>query len=166
MINIRTANIDDIGVITEIYNEAILNTNATFDTEIKSVENRTEWFNKHGKQQPIIVATEEDKITGWASLSHWSDKCAYDSTAEISVYVHKDHRGKGIGKKLVEIITLEGENVGLHNILARITSDNESSMHIHYMFGYELVGTMKEVGYKFNQYHDVHMLQKLLGNRR
>lgn len=166
MINIRTATLNDINAITDIYNEAIINTNATFDTEIKSVENRIEWFKSHGEQQPIIVATEKDSIIGWASLSHWSDKSAYDSTAEISVYVHHEHRGKGIGKRLVEIITLEGETVGLHCILARITSGNDSSMHIHYMHGYELIGTMKEIGFKFNQYHDVFMLQKLLNNRR
>ena len=166
MINIRTATLNDIKIITDIYNEAVLNTNATFDTEIKSIENRIEWFKNHGEQQPIIVAEENKEIVGWASLSLWSDKCAYNSTSEISVYVHYKHRGKGIGKKLVEIITLEGEKAGLHSILARITSGNDSSMHIHYMFGYELIGTMKEVGFKFNRYHDVYMLQKLLNNRR
>ena len=166
MINIRTATINDINSITEIYNEAVLNTTATFDTETKSVENRIEWFNNHGKQQPIIVAEENNKIVGWASLSLWSDKRAYDSTSELSVYVHHEHWGKGIGKKLVEIITLEGEKAGLHNILARITSGNESSMHIHYMHGYELIGNMKEVGFKFNKFHDVYMLQKLLNKRR
>ena len=65
MINIRTATINDINSITEIYNEAVLNTTATFDTETKSVENRIEWFNNHGKQQPIIVAEENNKIVGW-----------------------------------------------------------------------------------------------------
>ena len=105
MIKIRTATLNDINSISDIYNDAILNTIATFDTEIKSIENRMDWFKSHGEQQPIMIAEENHSIVGWASLSKWSDKRAYDSTAEISVYVQQNHRGKGIGKKLVELIS-------------------------------------------------------------
>ncbi len=85
MLIIRPAKPDDLIGITDIYNEAILTTNATFDTETKTVESRKEWFESHDSRNPIIVAENENEIIGWASLSKWSDRCAYSDTAEISV---------------------------------------------------------------------------------
>jgi len=61
-------------------------------------------------------------IVGWASLSPWSDRCAYSDTAEISVYVRSEHRGKGIGGELIQAIIGEGDKTGLHTIIARITN--------------------------------------------
>lgn len=161
MLHIRPATINDLPRITEIYNEAVLNTTATFDTEPKSIEDRTQWFKNHTERHPIIVGITDNTIAGWASLSRWSDRSAYDTTVEVSVYVDKDHRGKGIGKQLMEVITLEGKKTGAHNIISRITSGNEKSIHIHELFGYEHVGVLKEVGKKFGQFLDVHMMQKV-----
>ena len=161
MIEIRSATINDLPAITEIYNEAVLNTTATFDTEIKTIEDRKIWFSNHTERHPVIVATLENKIVGWASLSRWSDRIAYDTTVEVSLYVHKDFRGRGIGKQLMEVITLEGGKAGTHNIISRITHGNEKSIHIHELFGYEHVGVLKEVGKKFGEYLDVHIMQKV-----
>lgn len=161
MIAIRPATINDLAAITAIYNEAILNTTATFDTEPKSIEDRLEWFTNHTEKHPILVSTDSGIITGWASLSKWSERCAYDTTVEVSVYVHVDYRGQGIGKKLMEVITLEGEQTGAHNIISRITQGNEHSIHLHERLGYEHVGILKEVGKKFGKYLDVHMMQKV-----
>lgn len=161
MLQIRPATLNDINAITEIYNEAINNTVATFDTEIKSVDDRIKWFLNHDEKHPVIVAEKEHQVVGWASLSKWSDRSAYDTTVEESVYVHKDFRGQGIGKSLLEIITLEGGNIGVHTILARITEGNESSIHIHELMGYEHIGVMRQVGKKFGRFLDVHMMQKM-----
>jgi phosphinothricin acetyltransferase len=98
---------------------------------------------------------------GWASLSRWSERAAYDTTAEVSLYVHKNARNKGIGKKLLEVLTLEGGRVGLHSLIARITEGNEKSFYLHELFGFETVGTLKEIGKKFGQYLDVRILQKI-----
>ena len=87
MITIRKAKLDDIEKITEIYNEAILKTNATFDDKPKNIDEQKIWFNEHGKNNPIIVAEENGIIFGWSALSKWSDRCAYSATAEISLYV-------------------------------------------------------------------------------
>jgi len=162
MITIRPATIEDLPAITDIYNEAILHTTATFDTETKTLEQRAEWFRQHDQNHPIIVAASQDEIAGWASLSRWSDRSAYDGTAELSVYVHVDYRGKGIGKKLTEVIVEEGVKAGLHTILSRITTENVSSIHIHELMGFHNVGVMREVGYKFDKYLDVHIMQKML----
>src|SRR5688572_26681524 len=131
MISIRPATIADVPRITEIYNEAILNTTATFDTDIKSVEEQKEWFNRHDNMHPVIVSEAGGYVTGWASLSRWSERCAYEGTVEVSVYVDSAHRGKGTGKKLLEVLTLEAAKIGLHNLISRITEGNLSSIHIH-----------------------------------
>jgi len=162
MISIRPATIADIPRITEIYNEAIQNTTATFDTEIKSIEEQQEWFNRHDKMHPVIVSEVGGYVTGWASLSRWSERCAYDRTVEVSVYVDHAYRGKGTGKKLLEVLTLEAAKIGLHNLISRITEGNLSSIHIHEQLGFEHIGVMREAGEKFGKYLDVHMMQKII----
>ncbi|HMY14455.1 MAG TPA: N-acetyltransferase family protein [Bacteroidia bacterium] len=159
MIEIRSATADDIPFITEVYNDAIINTTATFDTEVKSIEDRMLWFKNHDGNHPIIVAENDGVLSGWASLTAWSDRCAYNGTAEVSVYVHKEHRGRGIGKALLEILILKGESKGLHYLLSRIASGNEASIHLHTIFGFRHIGIMKEVGFKFGNYVDVHLME-------
>jgi L-amino acid N-acyltransferase len=161
MLQIRPAIELDLGAITDIYNDAILNTTATFDTEVKTLEERVQWFRNHDKTHPVIVAQIDGNVVGWASLSKWSDRCAYDSTAEVSVYVHQDYRDKGIGKRLMEVITLEGKERGLHTLISRITEGNEKSIYLHERLGFTHIGTLKEVGKKFGKLLDVHMLQKV-----
>ena len=161
MLIIRPARPDDLIAITEIYNEAILTTDATFDTEIKSVESQKEWFDSHNTKNPIIVAENENTVIGWASLSKWSDRYAYSGTAEISVYIKDGYRGQGTGRQLIERIIQAGEKAGLHTIISRITSGNEESVHLHEKFGFEHIGVMKEVGYKSGRLLDVVLMQKI-----
>ena len=162
MISIRPATTSDVGRITEIYNEAILNTTATFDTEIKSIDERIQWFRSHDESHPVLVVESENKVIGYASLTKWSDRCAYDGTAEVSVYIDHNYRGKGVGKKLLEVLILEGEKAGLHNLISRISEGNLSSIHIHEALGFDHIGVMREAGKKFGKFLDVHMMQKLL----
>jgi L-amino acid N-acyltransferase len=163
-IRIRPAHMDDLEGITEIYNEAILTTTATFDTEQKTVEEQVEWFENHGDRYPILVATDgKYLIFGWASLSQWSDRCAYSDTAEISLYVKEEFRGQGIGGELMNAILLAGKEAGLHSILARVAEGNPVSVKIHESAGFEMVGTMKEVGRKFGRLLDVHLMQLVQG---
>jgi phosphinothricin acetyltransferase len=161
MLTIRKAAMEDLAAITEIYNEAILKTVATFDTEPKTVEEQKPWFESHDSKHPILVAEQDSTIVGWASLSKWSDRCAYSDTAEISVYVKEERQGKGIGKSLMQEILDKGKKVGLHTVVARIAESNEISVHLHEAFGFEHVGTMKEVGRKFGKLLDVHIMQKI-----
>ena len=156
---IRIAEIKDAQGIAEIYNDAILNTTATCDTEIKSTENRIDWLNAHSNKYPVIVAVENDNVLGWASMTRWSDRIAYADTAEISVYIHKDHRDKGLGKLLLKKIIEAGKDGGLHCVLSRITQDNDKSVYLHEKFGFTHVGVMKEVANKFGKILDVHMMQ-------
>lgn len=160
--NIRKATISDLEGITEIYNDAIKNTVATFDTEIKTLKEQEKWFKGHGKKYPVIVAEQDGNIVGWSALSKYSTRCAYSDTVELSLYVTEKYQSKGVGKSLMERIIEEGEKSGLHVILARITDGNKISIHLHEMFGFEHVGILKEVGYKFGKCLDVYLMQKIL----
>lgn len=164
MLSIRPATVHDVRIITDIYNHAVINTTATFDTEIKTYEDRLKWFNDHQPTHPVLVAEDEGRVIGFASLSRWSERCAYDGTAEVSVYIDHNNRGRGVGKKLLEVLTLAGKKAGFHNLISRITEGNLSSIHIHELLGYEHIGVMRQAGKKFGKFLDVHLMQKLVGN--
>ena len=147
--------------ITSIYNEAILQTIATFDTEPKTTEEMKTWVKKHGQNHPLIVAELKGLVIGWASLIEWSDRCAYSETAEISLYVKKEHQGSGIGRKLLQKIMQEGQKTGLHTVVARIAEGNERSIDLFKSERFENIGVMKEVGKKFGKRLDVYLMQKI-----
>ena len=158
-IAIRPARRRDLISITGIYNEAIETTNATFDTTLKTLKEQGDWFSRHGEKYPLLVAELDGKVTGWASLSQWSDRCAYSGTAEISLYVNSRNRGKGVGRRLLFEIVEAGRKAGLHTVIARISEGNAISVHLHESVGFEKVGVMREVGRKFGKLLDVHMYQ-------
>lgn len=159
---IRPASIQDLEKITEIYNEAVLTTTATFDTKPKTLEEQRIWFQHHGDEYPIIVALIDDQVVGWAALSRWSDRCAYSETAENSVYVKLEFRGRGVGRKLMEALLIKSQELGFHTIIARIADGSEQSTYLHQSLGFEKIGVMKEVGLKFEKRLDVHLMQKML----
>jgi phosphinothricin acetyltransferase len=152
----------DVERITEIYNQAVLSTTATFDTRPQSVEEQRQWFTRHGGPHPVLVAEEDRRVVGWASLSPYSDREAYARTVEISVYVAEECRRRGAGRLLMERIIEEARSLGHHVILARITADNQVSIRLHETLGFFRVGTLREVGVKFGRLLDVEVLQLLL----
>ncbi len=161
MLTIRPAKLHDLNAITEIYNEAILTTDATFDTEPKTDAEQRAWFAKHGPRNPILVAESDGSVVGWASLSEWSDRCAYADTVEISLYVKQEFRSRGIGGRLLQAIIQAGEKACLHTVIARITEGNKQSIHLHENAGFEYIGVMREVGRKFDKLLNVCLMQKI-----
>ena len=159
MLTIKQATLADLGQITEIYNDAIQKTTATFDTELKTLEEQEKWFANHDASHPVLIAEQDGLIVAWASLSQWSDRCAYSATAEISLYVKEEYRGKGIGKQLMKAIIQEGKTAGLHTVMARIAGSNKISADLCKSFGFQYIGTMREIGKKFGKLLDVHLMQ-------
>ena len=160
---VRMATEADIGAITEIYNEAVRDTTATFDTEQKTSADRLHWLQTHGDRHPVLVVEFEGKVVGWVSLSAWSERQGYSDTTEITFYVAANYRGRGFGRMLQKAAVDEAKKLGFHTIVARITSGNETSIRLCENSGFVCVGTMKEVGYKFGELLDVHIMQKMLG---
>jgi L-amino acid N-acyltransferase YncA len=162
LLEIRRAGLADAPAIAEIYNEAILTTTATFDTEPKSADERAEWLRSHDERHPVLVALAEGKVVGWASLSHWSERPAYQDTAETSFYVHSAYRGHGIGRRLKEAIIEEARRLRLHTLIARVAEGSDASIHLNVSAGFVLVGTLQEVGRKFDRLLGVHIFQLIL----
>ena len=163
-LSIRLAQEHDAAAIAEIYNEAIRTTTATFDTEPKSVEDRRRWLAQHDERHPVWVAEVDGNVVGWASISAWSDRPAYNDTGETSFYVVETHRGFGIGRMLKAHAIDEARRLGYHTLLARTAQDSGASIHINESFGFQHIGTMKEVGLKFGKRLDVHVMQLMLAD--
>ena len=163
MAALRLATASDLPAITEIYNQAVLRATGTFDTEPKTLEQQREWFARHGASHPVIVAEEPGGIVvGWASVSPYSDRCAYARTAEVSVYIDEKARGRGLGGELLDGILAASGKAGLLQILARVTEGNEASLRLHAKRGFFEAGRLRQVGEKFGKVLDVHILQKSL----
>jgi L-amino acid N-acyltransferase len=162
MVSIRRATLGDVTAIAEIYNEAILTTTSTFDTEPKTPEERTAWLQGHDVRHPVLVAVVDEQVVGWASLSEWSDRCAYADTAETSFYVRSSHQGRGIGRQLKGAIIEEARRLKYHTLIARVAEGSTASLHLNEQTGFVHVGTLRQVGRKFGKLLDVHILQKML----
>src|SRR6187402_620229 len=159
-VKIRPAALTDAGAIAGIYNEAILTTVATFDTEVKDAAERERWLEAHGETHPVLVAEAEDgQVAGWASLTRWSDRKAYDLCAETSFYVLASHQGRGIGRALMTALMAESRRLGFRTLIARIAADSVESIHLHRQFGFSDAGTLRQVGRKFDRWLDVVMMQ-------
>ena len=161
---IRNATVDDAKQITDIYNEAILSTTATFDTEVKTEQQGREWLEAHDERHPVFVAELDGSITGWGALTEWSDRPAYYQTVESSFYVAEAYRGRGIGRALKQKIVDEARRLGFHTLIARMAEGSDASYYLNEDVGFELIGTMKQVGRKFGRRLDVHIMQLMLNN--
>jgi phosphinothricin acetyltransferase len=161
-VTIRKARMEDVEAITAIYNDAIVTTTATFDTEPKSVEDRIEWFHAHDNRHPVLVSIMGSDVVGWAALNKWSDRAAYGDTAETSIYIDATYRGKGIGSALNNALVEEARRLGYHTLIARIAEGSAQSLRLHERAGFVLVGVLKQVGRKFGKLIDVHVYQKML----
>lgn len=149
---IRIADMRDVPELMDIYNEAILNTTATFDTEVKDYQNRVEWFSSHTGAYRIYVKEIEGKVAGYASLSRYRDRKAFDSAVEISIYIHKEYRGQHIGHELMDaILSFAKEQEGIETIISLIESGNEASIHLHEKYGFTYSGQIRNAGIKFGK---------------
>ncbi|MFT5430116.1 MAG: L-amino acid N-acyltransferase YncA [Myxococcota bacterium] len=159
---IRLATPADLPTIAEIYDESVLNSVATFDTIVRSADEVHAWFTAHRPDRhPVFVVTEDDSVLGWASLSPWSPRPAYDRCAEISVYIHSRHQGRGLGRALMGHAIDEAPARGIRTILTRIESSGTASIKLHESFGFSVIGTMHQVGFKHDQLLDVVMMERV-----
>ena len=160
-IQIDIATKQDLNRIVEIYNWAIENTSATFDTDRKTIQSQLGWFESHDEKHPVIVARENGRVLAWGSISPWSDRCAYSGTGEISFYVDPDFHRKGIGFNILKRVIEIGKEKNFRTLVSRIAGKSEASVHLHKKLGFSNIGTMKNVGKKFDEIIDVHLMQIL-----
>jgi L-amino acid N-acyltransferase YncA len=108
------------------------------------------------------VAERDGRVVGWASLSRYSDRCAYEATVEASAYIDEAETGRGLGTALSQALLEAGRAGGVHAVLARICTENTASLAMSRKLGFVEVGVMREVGVKFGRSLDVMVLEKLL----
>ena len=153
-----------IPAILEIYNEAVLNTTASYDYEPHTLEQRTRWFEQHqALGLSIFVALDEkERVVGWGSLSKFREKIGYQYSVEHSLYVAADQRRRGIGRLLLQTLIESARNLGKHAIIGGVDASNEASIQLHKSLGFEQVAHFKQVGYKFDRWLDIVFFQRLL----
>ncbi|KGQ23722.1 GNAT family N-acetyltransferase [Gallibacterium anatis] len=158
---IRPAQQQDLPALLAIYNHEILNGVATFDLQPKSLAERQSWFDEHNKNNhPLLVAEQDGAVLGYASLSRYAEKAAYNSTVELSVYIAPSARRQGIASQLMHaVIELAKKDNATHLIVSLITGTNQASISLHQKFGFNKVGTLHQVGYKHQQFLDVHIYE-------
>jgi L-amino acid N-acyltransferase YncA len=142
----RLACFDDLPQIVAIYNSTIASRMVTADTEPIGVESRHAWFAEHTpERRPLWVIEQEGKIIGWLSYSNFYGRPAYSGTAELSIYLHEDARGKGLGKYFLQQAIDFAPKVGVHTLLGFIFGHNEPSLKLFEAFAFERWATMPRV---------------------
>jgi len=159
---LRPAAEADQPAILDIYNDAVLHSTATFDLRARTWEEHQGWCDEHRPPYQVLVAAVGDEVAGFGSLSPFRAKPGYRFTAQDSIYIHKDFRGRGIGSALLRLLIETAREAGLHSIMALIDGGNTVSVHLHERFGFRHVGTFPEVGFKFGRWLDVVHMQKML----
>jgi len=160
---IREATERDHAAVVEIYNDQIRSDVNTFRLDPLEGAELVKWLAPHSApEHPILVAERQGTVAGWSSLSPWSESCGYSATCETSVYIHADHRGAGVGRQLMEALIERAREFGHHTLLARLEATNAPSRHLHEKLGFETVGVMHEVGFKFGRHLDVELMELIL----
>jgi L-amino acid N-acyltransferase YncA len=147
----------DFPGIADIYAQGIATKNATFETTGPS---RWEDFAAKFPDQSRFVASEDNNIIGWAALSTVSSRCVYSGVCEVSVYIHSSHRGKGVGKMLLQHLIDVSEKNKIWTLQAGIFPENKASVKIHLDLGFRIVGTREKIGKMDGVWRDTLLLER------
>jgi len=165
-VHLRLATVDDAAAIRAIYNLEVETSTATFDLVPRSLEEQQRWLTERSGAFSAIVAetgtVPAATLLGFASLSPYKERAAYRTTVEDSVYVHRDHHGQGIGRLMLSEVCEIAAATGFHAVMARIESSRAASLALHRACGFQVVGTERQVGRKFNRWLDVVVMQRML----
>ncbi|HTE02178.1 MAG TPA: GNAT family N-acetyltransferase [Mucilaginibacter sp.] len=162
-VNIRDASKGDLEDILDIYNHAIIHTTSVYSEHPHTLDMRLTWYNDRiGNNFPVFVAEENGQIIGFSTYGHFRVWPCYRHTVEHSVYVHIDHRGKGISKLLLQPLIDRAREMNIHVMIAGIDAENKISYQLHQSFGFVEVAHFKEVGFKFGKWLDLKFMELLL----
>ncbi len=147
--------------ILAILNEAIVNSTALYDYQPRTLESMDAWFKtKQAGGFPVLgIEDMDEKLLGFGTYGAFRPFPAFKYTAEHSVYVHKAHRGRGLGLALMNALLNKAKDADLHSMIAVIDSSNLPSIAMHQKLGFQLAGTLPQVGFKFARWLDVVLYQ-------
>ena len=162
---VRSATLEDLPALTDIYNHYVVTTAITFDLQPFTAATRRGWFDDHAETGPhrLLVATDSrGECLGYASSSWWRPKPAYNTTVEASVYCRPDAVGRGCGTALYTALFVALEREDLRTIVAGVSLPNPASLSFHEKFGFRSVGVFHAVGRKFDRFWDVAWFERPL----
>ena len=170
MIKIEAVTIDDAEELLSIYAPYVENTAISFEYEVPSLEEFKDRIKKISRNLPYIKAVDNGKIIGYAYATQFKERRAYDWSVEVTIYIKKNYRKKGIGKMLYEALELSLKDIGILNMNACIAIPKEIDKHLNYdsynfhkKMGFTLVGTFHNSGFKFNTWYDMIWMEKIIG---
>jgi L-amino acid N-acyltransferase YncA len=145
-ITFKDASIEDLPIIVNIYNSTVPSRMVTADTEPVSINERFAWFKEHNpEKRPLWVVEFEGEICGWVSFQSFYGRPAYNGTAEVSIYLHQDFRGKGLGKNILNKVLEECPKFEIDTLLGFIFAHNEPSIRLFSGLGFEKWAHLPEV---------------------
>jgi len=155
-LKVRKAIALDAKAISEIYNQAIEERMATFETEPRTESDFSKSIVEHNERHPILVALKSRKdemalgtheaIVGWASISTYRPRSCYSGIGEFSIYVKKPFRGRGVGKRLMIALIEEASRLGYWKLVSRIFLFNVASRNLCKSCGFREVGIYEKHG--------------------
>jgi L-amino acid N-acyltransferase YncA len=150
--------------ILDIFNEAIANSTALYDYKPRAPASMASWFNAKDTGNFPVIGIEDaaGSLLGFCSYGSFRAWPAYKYAVEHSVYVHKDHRGKGLGMQLMRLLIEEASKRDVHAMIGGIDVDNGGSIALHERLGFKRVGTLPQVGFKFGRWLDLAFYQLIL----
>lgn len=160
--HIRFAQQSDLGSILNIYNQGIEDRIATLELDVKDMDYIRDWFAKHTGRYRVFVAENDGEVVGWASLHPYSQRCAYAGVGELSVYIRRDFRGKGVGQKVLGELETFARAHDFHKLVLGTFPFNANGQGLYHKMGFYEVGTFKNHGQLDGKWVDVMWMEKLL----
>jgi phosphinothricin acetyltransferase len=162
LLRIRPATVADAASICRIYNQGIQDRVATLETEERTPDERAEWLQARGPRHPVLVAEHEGAVAGWASLNVFNARRAYEHVADLSLYVERGSRGRGVGRQLLDALVLTARELGYHKLVLAAFPWNEAGMRAYRRAGFREVGIYKEQGRLDGRWVDTVVMEKIL----
>ena len=157
---IREAVEADFPEITAIYNDVVTHSTAIYSDNPATVEERIAWWRvREQKKYPVLVASSGGAVVGFGSFGDFRSWPGYRFTVEGTIHVHPSARGRGVGTELLKTLVLRAAALEKHVMIAGVDSGNTSSLRFLERFGFERAALLRQVGYKFNRFLDLVLLQ-------
>jgi phosphinothricin acetyltransferase len=165
MIQIRPSRDTDVAAITALYSHHVLHGTGTFETDPPSAADMaSRRADVLSKNLPYLVAERDGELLGFAYCNWFKPRPAYRFSAEDSIYLADGARGQGLGARLLAALSQAAEAVGVRKLIAVIgDSANAGSVGVHRAQGFSHVGVLKDCGWKFGEWRDVVLMEKVLG---